>query len=93
MSSENIKDPIIAEGRQVYKMNCQKCHPNGESGVGPEINTIKVPKFMLKARIRSRAFLLWTGRMPQFGKDEIPPKQLNSLVRYIKAMQKNETYR
>jgi mono/diheme cytochrome c family protein len=78
------------EGRLVFKKNCQQCHPNGESGVGPELNNVRVPKFLIKARVRSRAFLLWTGRMPQFDKHEISPKELNSLVYFIKTLQKNE---
>jgi mono/diheme cytochrome c family protein len=82
-------DPRIIEGRRVFKSKCQSCHPNGEAGVGPEINNIMVPKFVLKARVRSRGFLLWTGRMPQFDKHEISAKELKSLVRYIKVMQRN----
>lgn len=89
-STSQTEDPKIMEGRLVFKNKCQKCHPGGEAGVGPEINTIRVPKFVLKARVRSRAFLLWTGRMPQFDKHEISPKELNSLVTFIKVMQRNE---
>jgi|GEM_PF-2203145 len=90
MATSETEDPVIKEGRLVFKAKCQPCHPNGEAGVGPEINTIKVPKFLLKARVRSRAFLLWTGRMPQFDKHEISPRELRSLVTFIKVMQRNE---
>jgi hypothetical protein len=90
MSTSESADPVIMQGRLIFKNKCQPCHPNGEAGVGTEINTIRVPKFLLKARVRSRAFLLWTGRMPQFGKHEISPKELNSLVAFIKVMQRNE---
>jgi hypothetical protein len=83
-------DPVISEGRIVFKNKCQPCHPNGESGVGPQINNIRVPRFVLKARVRSRAFLLWTGRMPQFDKHEISRKELNSLVSFIKVLQRNQ---
>lgn len=90
MSTSQTEDPKIMAGRLVFKSKCQKCHPNGEAGVGPEINTVRVPKFLLKARVRSRAFLLWTGRMPQFNKHEISPKELDALVTFIKVMQRNE---
>jgi hypothetical protein len=90
MVTSKSEDPKIMEGRLIFKANCQKCHPNGEAGVGPEINTIRVPKFILKARVRSRAFLLWTGRMPQFDRHEISPHELNSLVKFIKVLQRNE---
>lgn len=82
------EDPDIANGRLVFKYNCQKCHPNGEAGVGPPLNMIHLPKFMIKARVRSRAFLLWTGRMPSFKKHEISRQELKALVKYIKYMEK-----
>jgi mono/diheme cytochrome c family protein len=84
------EDPQIAAGRLVYKFHCQKCHPNGESGVGPPLNSIHLPKFLLKARVRSRAFLLWTGRMPAFKKHEISKKELKDLVAYLKYMEKSD---
>jgi mono/diheme cytochrome c family protein len=84
-SSSNTR---IEEGRLVFKYQCQKCHPNGESGVGPPLNNIKLPGFLIRARVRSRAFLLWTGRMPAFNKHEISKKEMNALIAYIKYMEK-----
>jgi mono/diheme cytochrome c family protein len=78
----------IEDGRLVFKYNCQKCHPNGEAGVGPPLNNIKLPRFIIRARVRSRAFLLWTGRMPAFKKHEISKKELSALVEYMKYMEK-----
>lgn len=89
MSSTN--NPLIEEGRLIFKYHCQKCHPNGESGVGPPINNIKLPGFLTRARIRSRAFLLWTGRMPEFKKDEISKKDMKALMAYINDMKKKES--
>lgn len=90
MASNQETDPKIIEGHNVFKQKCQSCHPNGESGVGPEITNTRVPKFLLKVRVRSRAFLLYTGRMPAFDKHEISPKELSSLVYYVKSLQRNE---
>jgi mono/diheme cytochrome c family protein len=84
------EDPQIATGRLVFKYNCQKCHPNGEAGVGPELNSLRLPKFAIRARVRSRAFLLWTGRMPAFKKHEISKKELNDLVAYVKDLEKKD---
>src|SRR3954462_7501917 len=86
MSETN--DPVLKEGRLVFKNNCQRCHPAGEAGVGPPLNAIHLPGLLLKARVRSRAFLLWTGRMPSFDKHEINKKELRSLVRFLKEMEK-----
>ncbi len=90
-TTSESEDPAIKEGRFVFKQNCQRCHPNGEAGVGPSLNNIHLPGFAIKGRVRSRAFLLWTGRMPQFDKHEITKKELNSLVRFMKAMEKGES--
>jgi mono/diheme cytochrome c family protein len=86
MATASTTDTKLERGRIVFKTNCQKCHPNGESGVGPEINTIWVPGILVRARVRSRAFLLWTGRMPQFSHKEIPRKDMDALLVFIKEM-------
>ncbi|HEX8517085.1 MAG TPA: cytochrome c [Bacteroidia bacterium] len=85
-----IQSKEIQEGRLVFKNNCQKCHPNGESGVGPPLNNIHLPSALTKARIRSRAFLLYTGRMPDFKKDEISKKEMKALLAYINTMKKRD---
>jgi cytochrome c2 len=80
------EDPKLRVGREVFKANCQRCHPNGESGVGPPLNNIYLPGFLMRARVRSRAFLLWTGRMPSFKKHEISKKEMDDLIYYLKDM-------
>lgn len=80
------ENPQITSGRIVFKYNCQKCHPNGEAGVGPSINNINLPGFLLRKRVRSRAFLLYTGKMPAFKKDVISSKELDDLVVYLKDL-------
>ncbi len=90
-TTSQSEDPVIKEGRFVFKQNCQRCHPNGEAGVGPSLNNIHLPGFVLKAKVRSRALLLWTGRMPQFDKHEISKKELRSLIVFMKEMEKGES--
>ncbi len=91
MSSAQAEDPKIMEGRLVFKNHCQKCHPNGEAGVGPPLNNINLPSFLVRAKVRSRAFLLWTGRMPSFNKHEISSKEMKSLLVYLKDMKKKDS--
>ncbi|MDF2448095.1 MAG: hypothetical protein K0R26_599 [Bacteroidota bacterium] len=83
-------DDQVAEGRIIFKNQCQKCHPNGEAGVGPSLNDKKLPSFIIRARIRSRATFLWTGRMPSFSKHEISEKGLDALLAYLKNMEKKD---
>jgi mono/diheme cytochrome c family protein len=87
MNSQAV-DATVREGQIVFKNQCQKCHPGGESGVGPPINNIHLPGFLVRARIRSRAFLLWMGRMPAFDKHEISKKEMDVLIQYLKYMRK-----
>ncbi|MFL5765791.1 MAG: c-type cytochrome [Bacteroidia bacterium] len=86
MTTSNSDNTQLEKGRIIFKTNCQKCHPNGESGVGPEINTIRIPGILIRARVRSRAFLLWTGRMPQFSHKEISRKDMDALVVFVKEL-------
>lgn len=75
-------------GAGVFKTHCQKCHPDGEAGVGPAINSVPLPGFLTRYRIRSRSFLLWTGRMPAFKHDEISGGDMDALIAYIKKLRR-----
>lgn len=84
------EDPELAMGREVFKSQCQKCHPNGEGGAGPAINNLRLPRVALRYRVRSRSILLWTGRMPSFEKSEISKRELNSLISFLKNLEKRD---
>jgi mono/diheme cytochrome c family protein len=82
------EDAALMAGRIIFKEKCQKCHPDGEGGVGPPLNSIHLPKFLIKAKVRSRAFLWYTGRMPAFDKHEISKKEMKELLVFVKALEK-----
>jgi mono/diheme cytochrome c family protein len=84
------EDEKLVEGRKIFKSQCQKCHPNGEGGVGPSLNNVHLPGFALRYRIRSRSILLWTGRMPSFHKNEISKTEMASLIRFLKDLEKKD---
>jgi mono/diheme cytochrome c family protein len=87
-TTSEADDPLTKKGRLIFKNNCQRCHPNGEAGAGPPLNSIRLPGFLIKARVRSRAFLLWAGRMPAFDKHEISRSELQSLIHFMKVMER-----
>ncbi|MFC6998661.1 c-type cytochrome [Rufibacter roseus] len=95
--SEPIIGPLalqsqqLENGRQVFMLNCQKCHPAGEAGLGPPINNVPLPGAALRFRVRSRAFALGIGRMPSFKEHEISDEQLDDLVKYMKALRRHKT--
>lgn len=88
-SETRTESEKIGRGRILFKNNCQRCHPNGEPGEGPGIITPALPGFLTRYRIRSRSFLLWTGKMPSFDHNEIPRKDMNQLIAYINHMRKH----
>lgn len=90
MGTMNTSSEKIEKGRIVFNNKCNKCHPGGESGEGPMLNNIYLPKFVIKARVRSKAFLLYTGKMPSFKKHEISKEELNALTAYLKALRRHD---
>ena len=88
--SEPISGPLALENESVrngqihYMHHCQKCHPMGEGGLGPALNSLHVPKFLKAFQVRHGL-----GAMPSFKKDEISPDNLEDIVAYLQALKKN----
>ena len=75
----NVENPHIAHGQLVFNQYCQKCHPAGEAGLGPE--TLHKPGFARSMQVR-HGF----GVMPRFGKDVISRKDMHDINAYLNAM-------
>ena len=45
-------NPRVANGERLYMANCQKCHPNGEGGLAPAINSNPAPGFVKRCQMR-----------------------------------------
>ena len=73
----------IANGEKVYMMHCQKCHPGGEAGLGPAINSNPAPQLIKRFQVRHGL-----GVMPAFKKDEISTTDLRNISKYLKAWKK-----
>lgn len=72
--------PGVKNGEQVYMKYCQKCHPGGEAGLGPGINSNPAPQFVKRFQMRHGL-----GVMPSFKSEEISSKDLKDISRYLKA--------
>lgn len=70
----------IANGERVYMVHCQKCHPAGEGGLGPAINSNPAPGFIKRFQMRHGL-----GVMPGFKKLEISKKELHDISAYLYA--------
>jgi mono/diheme cytochrome c family protein len=73
----------VQKGEVIYMEHCQKCHPQGEGGLGPAMNHIPNPPKRLQIR-------LGLGAMPGFGKDQISKEELDNLMAYLKALRNNK---
>jgi len=75
-SSESIQT-----GQRVFAAYCYECHPGGAAGLAPAINNKPLPGFLIKFQVRHGL-----GAMPAFSKQELPPEELDDLVRYLKEL-------
>jgi mono/diheme cytochrome c family protein len=77
-------DPAVQHGKIVFMRQCNSCHPGGEGGLGPGLNDKPLPVFAMKLQVRTG--LVGFGVMPSFDKHEIPPQDLDDLMKYIKTL-------
>ncbi len=82
--SLDTSDPRIAHGQTVYMVECEKCHPGGDAGLGPSLNNKPLPGFLVRFQARHGL-----GAMPAFGKDELPSADLEDVAAYLKALRGN----
>jgi mono/diheme cytochrome c family protein len=77
------KSERVANGERVYMMRCQKCHPSGEAGVGPALNSNPAPAFLKRFQVRHGL-----GVMPSFSTKEISRSDLHDITAYLKSWKK-----
>lgn len=70
----------VAEGEKLFMQHCDKCHPAGEAGLGPAINSNPAPQFVKRFQMRHGL-----GVMPSFKSDEIKQDELLAISKYLKA--------
>ncbi len=81
----DLKSEALKNGEAQYMIYCQKCHPIGESGLGPALNSNPAPKFAKRFQVRHGL-----GVMPSFSKEEISNDDLDDILAYITALKKNK---
>jgi mono/diheme cytochrome c family protein len=72
----------VDNGEVLYMQKCQRCHPQGEGGLGPAMNHIPNPPKRLQIR-------LGFGAMPAFNKKDLPKEELDDVMAYLKALRNN----
>jgi mono/diheme cytochrome c family protein len=71
----------VTNGEKVYMQHCQKCHPGGEAGLGPALNSNPAPQFVKRFQMRHGL-----GVMPAFTKKEISKRDLHDISKYLRAL-------
>ena len=71
----------ILNGEKIFMAHCQKCHPGGEGGLAPAVNSNPAPQFIKRFQMRHGL-----GVMPSFKKDEISKNDLRDISKYLKAL-------
>ena len=74
----------VALGRLVFMAHCHKCHPGGEAGLGPSLNDKPLPEPLIAMQIRTGL-----GAMPSFPNSQIDERELDALIRYMKAIRRH----
>jgi len=67
-------------GEMVFMAHCNKCHPGGEAGLGPALNSNPAPQFIKRFQMRHGL-----GVMPSFKANEISSEDLHAISRYLHA--------
>jgi mono/diheme cytochrome c family protein len=79
-ASENSS---VLNGEKIFMIHCHKCHPAGEAGLGPAINSNPAPQFVKRFQVRHGI-----GVMPSFTKKELSRDNLHDISSYLKALKK-----
>lgn len=73
----------VQQGQVLYMEYCQKCHPDGEAGLGPSV--YYVPDFAKRFQVRHGL-----GAMPEFNESAVSDEELDKIVLYLKYLGKEE---
>ena len=71
-------------GQRVYFAKCHQCHPNGEGGLGPDLNGKPAPRLAIRTQVRAGA-----GAMPAFDRQKISDQELDALAEYMLALRRH----
>lgn len=66
------------KGRVFFHQFCHQCHPHGEAGLGPDINSNPAPMAAFRLQVRSGL-----GAMPAFPEAIIDDRKLDQLLEFV----------
>lgn len=72
--------PAEQHGQMLFAKYCHQCHPNGEAGLGPAINSNPAPLAAFRLQVRGGL-----GAMPSFPDTVLPERELDRLLAFVDA--------
>jgi mono/diheme cytochrome c family protein len=75
----------IARGEQIFKKQCDYCHPGGGAGLGPALNNKPAPGFAIRFQIRHGL-----GAMPAFDSATISNSDVRAIADYLVALRRSD---
>lgn len=75
----------IALGEQVFKKQCDYCHPGGGAGLGPALNNKPAPAFAIRFQIRHGL-----GAMPAFDSTTLAESEVRAIADYLLALRRSD---
>jgi ubiquinol-cytochrome c reductase cytochrome c subunit len=79
-------DSSIAEGGELYRLNCASCH--GVTGKGAPLSAGKIAPSLNEANDKQMIAAMLTGpeNMPVFSDNQLTPEQKHAIVAYIQTL-------
>lgn len=74
------REALARRGEQVFRENCNVCHPSGGKGVGPALDR-SLEHQSAVTQIRDGF-----GLMPAFGEDKLSAADVDAVLRYVDGL-------
>jgi mono/diheme cytochrome c family protein len=72
-------------GQALFHQFCHQCHPNGDAGLGPAINSNPAPMAAFRLQVRNGL-----GAMPSFPDAIIPDQDLDLLLAFVAVQRERD---
>jgi ubiquinol-cytochrome c reductase cytochrome c subunit len=81
-----LRDPDIAEGGELYRLNCASCH--GTTGRGAPLSAGKLIPSLNDASDKQIYSAMQTGpeNMPVFSDNQLTPQEKRQIVAYVQTL-------
>lgn len=71
-------------GREHFMRHCNECHPGGEAGLGPALNSKLLHAAEIRAQVRNGF-----GEMPAFDDARLPDQDLDAIIAFLEALREH----